>query len=127
MMGLYDLSQVGSRIEFSCPEGLSVIGARTVTCLHSGSWDSPAPACQHLKCPDILKIVQVRPLLAYRGLMNTFQDKKVKVTPVSDNSGGKVLFSCPRGFSLEGDKEATCQASNQWSIKVRVTRIILKQ
>ena len=42
----------------------------------------------------------------------------MKVSPVSSEEGGKVLFSCPRGYTLSGDREASCQASNKWSIKV---------
>ena len=30
----------------------------------------------------------------------------------------KVVFSCPRGYTLTGDKETRCMASNQWSVKV---------
>ena len=52
------------------------------------------------------------------------QDRTVKVTPVSDDAGGKVLFSCPRGFSLTGDKSASCQATSKWSIKV-IIRVVL--
>ena len=39
------------------------------------------------------------------------------VTPLTNEAGGKVLFSCPRGHSLIGSQEASCQPSSQWDIK----------
>ena len=46
------------------------------------------------------------------------QDKSVKVSPVSGEDGDKVIFSCPRGYTLTGAQETRCLASNKWSIKV---------
>ena len=46
------------------------------------------------------------------------QDKSVKVSPVSGEDGDKVMFSCPRGYTLTGAQETRCLASNKWSIKV---------
>ena len=46
------------------------------------------------------------------------QDKSVKVSPVSGEDGDKVIFSCPRGYTLTGAMETRCLASNKWSIKV---------
>ena len=43
----------------------------------------------------------------------------MKVSPVSGEDGDKVVFSCPRGYTLTGAQETWCLASNKWSIKVR--------
>ena len=39
------------------------------------------------------------------------------VTPLTNEAGGKVLFSCPPGHSLIGSEEASCQPSSQWDVK----------
>ena len=52
-----------------------------------------------------------------------FQDKSVKVTPVSGVDGDKVTFSCPLGYTLTGEKEARCTASNKWSVMVRTCNL----
>ena len=53
-------TKVGSRVEFSCEVAeLSIVGAAAISCLHTGAWDHPVPACQHLNCPDILAVVKV--------------------------------------------------------------------
>ena len=52
-------TRVGTRVKLSCPQGLTLVGADVITCLHTGSWDDVAPSCQHLKCPDIRSIVKV--------------------------------------------------------------------
>ena len=44
----------------------------------------------------------------------------MKVSPVSGEDGDKVVFSCPRGYTLTGDQETRCLASNKWSVKVRM-------
>ena len=110
-------------MKFSCKSGLTLVGMSSITCLHTGTWDNSPPACQYLKCPDILSVVKVRLRLGSSGKYLhkniLFQDKTVKVTPLSTDDGGKVLFSCPRGYTLEGDNQASCQTSNTWSIKVR--------
>ena len=51
----------------------------------------------------------------------------MKVSPVSGEDGDKVVFSCPRGYTLTGDQETRCLASNKWSVKVRVYYVFIRQ
>jgi len=94
-------TKMSTTVSFECNNGHSLVGANVLTCLSSGSWDSLIPACEEIICPNISTIVK---------------DENLKVTPLSNEAGGRVLFSCPPGYILKGDNEAFCQPNSKWSI-----------
>ena len=72
-------TRVGSRVSFTCPDGLSIVGATSITCLHTGEWDNPPPGCQHLNCPDIFSVVKVQNLCLFAMVLLTLTWPELKL------------------------------------------------
>lgn len=49
------------------------------------------------------------------GTLQKNETAPPKITIQSRSVGGKVLFSCPQGFVVEGSPEAVCQSTGEWS------------
>ena len=94
-------TKMGATVEFSCDNGHSLVGAEVLTCLPTDRWSALVPACEEIICPNISTIVK---------------DHNLKVTPLSNEAGGRVLFSCPKGYNLLGNTEAFCQPNSRWSV-----------
>lgn len=49
-------TKLGSKIQLSCLNGNSLIGANELTCMPSGNWSSPLPVCEsRLQCRKIVE------------------------------------------------------------------------
>merc|ERR1719369_877065 len=73
-------TKMSTKVSFSCNNGHTLVGADVLVCLPSGKWNALVPACEEIICPNISTIVK---------------DENLKVTPLSNEAGGRVLFSCP--------------------------------
>ncbi|NXL93129.1 C4BPA protein, partial [Alectura lathami] len=91
----------GYRVNYSCVEGLSLIGDESIYCTSEDGvnlvWSGPAPECRVVRCP--------RPVVA-QGRM----DLPLHTFPY----GTSVRFSCNEGFVLHGDAENRCLANGTW-------------
>lgn len=84
-------------ITFSCNTGFSLHGASSRTCQADGTWTSGETHCQGEDCGKLLP--------PENGWMFG-----------SDTSHPSVIvFSCARGYSLEGSTERTCLRNGSWS------------
>ncbi|XP_062280435.1 P-selectin [Scomber scombrus] len=91
----------GSECNFSCQEGFYLIGENTITCLASGNWSKPTPACAVVQCNSL----KVPP----HGSMQC-QD------PLSAYSYGSVCtVKCEEGFDLIGTNMTKCLSGGNWS------------
>lgn len=94
-------TKMGTKAQFSCLNGNSLIGTPELTCLPSGSWNAPVPFCESVLCPDIT---------------NMTSDRVLRVSVVSREVGGRAAFSCPPGYTIRGGAtESVCQSSGDWS------------
>ncbi|XP_069096987.1 sushi, von Willebrand factor type A, EGF and pentraxin domain-containing protein 1 isoform X1 [Pleurodeles waltl] len=92
-----DMNSIGSVISFSCNDGYLLTGPLKVTCMDSGEWSDIPPYCQAISCGDAV----VPDNGAVEGSNFTF--------------GNTVIYSCNKGYSLLGPKEASCLANGTWS------------
>ncbi|XP_071981607.1 complement factor B-like [Engystomops pustulosus] len=94
----------GSKVEYSCPEGMYPHPGRSRQCLYNGQWmnEKEKAKCKAVQCP--------RPLMFENG---EFQPRKARY------SVGDVLhFECWGGFLMYGPANRTCQANGKWSGEV---------
>ncbi|KAM6398824.1 complement component receptor 1-like protein [Rhynochetos jubatus] len=91
----------GTKVTYSCTEGLSLIGDDSVYCTSDDgvnlAWSGPAPECKVVRCP--------KPTVE-RGRMTPRR--------FTFPYGAAVQFSCDEGFVLHGDAESRCLADGTW-------------
>ncbi|KAJ8026582.1 Sushi, von Willebrand factor type A, EGF and pentraxin domain-containing protein 1 [Holothuria leucospilota] len=94
--------QHNDTVAFSCPSGYDLMGDSGATC-QFGVWDiNVAPTCEPSTCGN-----------------PSPEDTRVIITPHSSEyqHNDTVEFSCPSGYDLMGDSDATCQFGD-WKIDV---------
>nr|XP_054504513.1 complement receptor type 1-like [Agelaius phoeniceus] len=91
----------GSKVTYSCAEGLSLVGDESLYCTSddgkSLAWSGPAPECRAVRCP--------KPVVE-RGRMSP----QVFTFPY----GLLLHFSCEEGFRLRGAAQSQCLADGTW-------------
>ncbi|CAN9509297.1 unnamed protein product [Ophioblennius macclurei] len=85
-------------VTYECEAGLQLHGARTLACLHDGSWSSPPPTCR--EAPGC----HAPPPVAHGRLQEH-----------SLNGGHAVELQCERGYGVEGDPLVLCVGGLTWS------------
>ncbi|XP_057896004.1 complement component receptor 1-like protein [Melospiza georgiana] len=91
----------GSKVTYSCAEGLSLVGDESLYCTSddgkSLAWSGPAPECRAVRCP--------KPVV-----------EKGRMTPqmFTFPYGLLLNFSCEEGFRLRGAAQSQCQADGTW-------------
>lgn len=72
-----------------------------------------------MECPDIQTVPAMSPLAFTDITRNGTLRKNETAPPIikieSRSVGGRVNYSCPQGFAVEGSPEAICQSNGQWS------------
>lgn len=90
---------------FSCLQGYSLIGEKTLVCSKDGNWNSSLPSC--LKdCPD---------------LPSSIPNGKGNGTGFVE--GSKHHFTCHEGYSLVGQRALHCNNTGSWNGSVPVCLI----
>ncbi|CAK8697520.1 unnamed protein product [Clavelina lepadiformis] len=86
-----DNSKIDSECIFICDEGHSLVGLPQSTCLITQDWDSPAPVCAPIACPE-------RPPV---------ENGKTECT--DENAFGSIcMVTCNEHYELEGEMQSTC-------------------
>ncbi|XP_019402047.1 PREDICTED: complement receptor type 2-like [Crocodylus porosus] len=92
----------GSKVTYSCAEGLSLIGESSIYCTSGNgvnlTWSGPAPRCKFVRCP--MPVV-------HNG--RTISDITAFLY------GATVQFSCNKGYRIDGNGESWCQEDSTWS------------
>lgn len=84
-------------VEYTCDEGYQLTGSTSsITCQENGTWSQPFPVCVPVSCP------------ALTGPDNGH------VTGDDIIFGSKLIFSCNRGYRLDGSETLTCAADASW-------------
>ncbi|XP_073497940.1 complement factor B-like [Phyllobates terribilis] len=98
---LTDGVNVGSTVEYSCPEGMYPHPSRSRDCLYTGQWsDEKVKAqCRAVQCP--------RPSMIESG---KFYPAKARYFV-----GDVLRFECFGGSEIFGPENRTCQANGKWS------------
>ncbi|KAM5298505.1 sushi, von Willebrand factor type A, EGF and pentraxin domain-containing protein 1 [Ctenodactylus gundi] len=97
---------VGADITFSCEEGYELVGVTKITCMASGEWDHLRPSCEAISCGT--------PAIPENG----------GIDGSAFTYGSKVIYRCDKGYTLAGDKEASCLASGSWSPSSAVCELV---
>uniref|UniRef100_UPI00398EB6D4 L-selectin-like isoform X2 n=1 Tax=Pristiophorus japonicus TaxID=55135 RepID=UPI00398EB6D4 len=90
-----------STCDFGCVEGFSLNGSVSLQCGGSGTWSSPIPTCEAVKC-DVPK----SPRNGNRNCSHPFGNFSYRST---------CDFGCVEGFSLNGSVSLQCEGSGTWS------------
>ncbi|XP_041278458.1 complement receptor type 1-like [Onychostruthus taczanowskii] len=102
----------GSEVKYSCAEGLSLIGDKSLYCTSEDgenlTWSGPAPECRVVRCP--------KPVVE-RGRMTP----QMFTFPY----GLLLRFSCEEGFGLRGAAQSQCQADGTWDPPVPTCQPVL--
>ncbi|XP_036438467.1 sushi, von Willebrand factor type A, EGF and pentraxin domain-containing protein 1-like [Colossoma macropomum] len=88
-----------SSCEFICEEGYTLTGSSSskLMCEASGHWNDSQPICEAVQCP-------------------TLEDPaNGRINCNGDSYGSSCIFSCNKGFHLQGAPEITCTESAEWS------------
>jgi hypothetical protein len=82
-----------------------------------------------VECADISLLPAMAPLaytsITKNGTLKRNETSPPKITIGGRNVGGKVQFSCPDGFIIQGSTEATCLVSGDWSAAIPLCTGIL--
>ncbi|XP_003785764.1 E-selectin [Otolemur garnettii] len=87
---------------FGCEEGFELMGARSLQCTSSGTWDNERPTCKAVTCSALHQL--------QNGSVNC-----------SSSSAGKFAFksscdfTCDEGFTLQGPAQIECTAQGHWT------------
>ncbi|XP_068452405.1 E-selectin-like, partial [Clinocottus analis] len=96
----------GSRCKFTCQEGYYLTREDTFTCLASGQWSNPSPACAVVQCSSL----KAPPHAAMQC-----QD------PFGEYSYGSICaLQCEQGFDLIGSNVTKCSPQGNWSLALPV-------
>ncbi|XP_048255629.1 sushi, von Willebrand factor type A, EGF and pentraxin domain-containing protein 1-like [Haliotis rufescens] len=89
-----DFTYEGS-VTYTCPEGYYMVGNAVLTCLISGVWSGLAPRCERVSCGEPPRTAD------FSGSDFLF--------------GGRIVYTCPEGYNIDGDADLTCEANGEWS------------
>ncbi|XP_022103007.1 sushi, von Willebrand factor type A, EGF and pentraxin domain-containing protein 1-like [Acanthaster planci] len=85
----------GASCTFQCDVGYRRLGGNSATCLSSGSWSSPQPTCEILRCQKLDPPAH-----------GDFRDSR----PCGDTFGSWCYFDCDVGYSITGSPARLCVA-----------------
>ncbi|XP_052500473.1 sushi, von Willebrand factor type A, EGF and pentraxin domain-containing protein 1 [Budorcas taxicolor] len=86
-----------STITYHCETGYELEGNRERVCQENGQWTGEVVTCKKIMCEAPLE----------------FLNGKAEVE--NSTTGPSVIYSCNRGYSLEGAPEASCTENGTWS------------
>ncbi|XP_003387839.1 PREDICTED: sushi, von Willebrand factor type A, EGF and pentraxin domain-containing protein 1-like isoform X2 [Amphimedon queenslandica] len=87
----------GDKATYSCFPGFSLLGTRIRVCQQDGTYSGQAPSCNPISC----------------GNLRDPPNGQVELTGVRVDD--KAVYSCNRGFVLQGATTRTCQFNGAWN------------
>ncbi|XP_006887477.1 PREDICTED: E-selectin [Elephantulus edwardii] len=87
---------------FDCEEGFELMGAPSLQCTSSGSWDSKKPTCKAATCGAISHL--------QKGSVSCNHSPAGQFTFQSS-----CHFTCEQGFMLQGPAQVECASQGQWT------------
>ncbi|KAH0517158.1 Sushi, von Willebrand factor type A, EGF and pentraxin domain-containing protein 1 [Microtus ochrogaster] len=91
------LYSFGNIVAYQCDSGYELEGNRERVCQENGQWSGQVAVCRENRCEAPAEFLNGEAVLD-----NT-------------TSGPSLLFSCHRGYTLEGSPEAHCTENGTWS------------
>ncbi|XP_076598038.1 membrane cofactor protein-like isoform X4 [Chaetodon auriga] len=94
-----DTYSSGDVVLYSCQNGLTLSGSKSVSCSDDGTFQPAPPTCIMVQCkdPDVKNgdwVQGSRPPFGYKAT---------------------VTFKCRSGFIMNGESTQTCEINNEWS------------
>ncbi|XP_055886163.1 sushi, von Willebrand factor type A, EGF and pentraxin domain-containing protein 1-like [Biomphalaria glabrata] len=86
----------GSVVAYECNPGFKMVGDSVRKCLADGTWDTPKPLCEVIRCPV---------LSLSGGLVST----------IERTVGTVVRLECRGNYHLTGPSVRTCESNGKWS------------
>ncbi|XP_064792219.1 P-selectin isoform X2 [Oncorhynchus masou masou] len=109
-------SSFTSSCGFSCEEGYLLRGDTNLTCLSTGQWTNHTPACELVQCEKLLPrqpSPPPTPSSTPPPTQGPFMNCSHSLGEFSFSS--LCLFSCSKGYYLNGTEELSCTSEGQWS------------
>ncbi|KAM6949553.1 LOW QUALITY PROTEIN: sushi, von Willebrand factor type A, EGF and pentraxin domain-containing protein 1 [Aplochiton taeniatus] len=89
-----------------CERGYRLEGEARLTCQANSQWSGPRPRCVEVRCSPMVTLKN--------ALLSPPVCGKKEVTP-----GTLCKLTCRRGYSLQGDADARCLSSGDWSVDIQ--------
>ncbi|XP_068228821.1 sushi, von Willebrand factor type A, EGF and pentraxin domain-containing protein 1-like isoform X2 [Palaemon carinicauda] len=91
------LTELGSEVLYYCDEGYQLFGNDSRICTANATWSGDSPQCHRVDCGALTP------------------PEKGLVMGVGTKFGEKVKFACEKGYEIEGEAQAECLATGNWS------------
>ncbi|XP_071202605.1 P-selectin isoform X2 [Salvelinus alpinus] len=113
---LHGQFQYGSQCLFSCEEGFLLNGLADTECTSLGTWSRRAPLCLVVQCENLLPRLPSpppTPTSTQPPTRGPFMNCSHSLGEFSFSS--LCLFTCSKGYYLNGTEELSCTSEGQWS------------
>ncbi|XP_053101832.1 complement receptor type 1 [Hemicordylus capensis] len=88
----------GMSVNYTCEPGYALIGQATIYCTASGTWSSPTPRCEAMRCHRPPYVQNAR---------YSFQE---------GTDGISAKYTCEPGYTVVGEATLDCLSSGAWSL-----------
>jgi hypothetical protein len=102
--------EVGAQMVFSCLDGFSLSGEKSIECKTDGSWSHPIPHCVRNTSSSTSNTKSCPELKDENGLKRVFSYRVSKL-----EIGATVEFSCIDDLVLSGAAKIECASNGTWS------------
>ncbi|KAM9479028.1 P-selectin isoform 2-T2 [Salvelinus alpinus] len=113
---LHGQFQYGSQCLFSCEEGFLLNGLADTECTSLGTWSRRAPLCLVVQCENLLPRLPSpppTPTSTQPPTRGPFMNCSHSLGEF--NFSSLCLFTCSKGYYLNGTEELSCTSEGQWS------------
>ncbi|CAB1323792.1 unnamed protein product [Coregonus sp. 'balchen'] len=112
----YSAYSYSSHCLLRCNEGFWLTGAPTMHCNASGVWSQDLPSCQVVQCENLLPPPPSPPPTPSSTPPPTLGPSMNCSHPLGEFSFSSLcLFTCGKGYYLNGTEELSCTSEGQWS------------
>ena len=120
-------STFGSCVQFSCNDGHTLFGERTICCSDNGTWNATKPTCVKGVLP-YFRVIFSKELFGRSTFHECWSSSFFPDCPIFDSSptngrvqgsdstfGSCVQFSCYDGHTLFGERTICCSDNGTWN------------
>ncbi|XP_057653656.1 sushi, von Willebrand factor type A, EGF and pentraxin domain-containing protein 1 [Diorhabda carinulata] len=90
---------IGSTIEYQCPEGHMLVGNSKRKCGKDGQWTGTAPTCKYVDC----------------GILPSLNHGSIELQNKVTTYGAKAIYTCHENYTLVGHEVRTCGDEGKWT------------